>query len=270
MPPLSWQIFLICMLFSERQPESNSYKTITLWFAGAAVTCSSDHWNIFHQDVRYLKTSKTVTDAHTSHSSTSQNTNLSYTNDTLEWWAKHREGWERLVNWQTFLLADVNVISQNMLNMMLQTKIWTCWTMWELICLDEGGPQLADLEVRIITPWGRNSSGLVQGEPHKGERWTRMPLFPDSGSNASQMTGSRARWPQDRIPDILPSDSDVLVSLRRTDVLFTTCVAEREGGSVRDRTGGIFWYHCSFPLPDLLWFELWWITPYESLWSSSI
>ena len=24
--------------------------------------------------------------------------------------------------------------------------------MWELICLDEGGPQLADLEVKIITP----------------------------------------------------------------------------------------------------------------------
>lgn len=122
---------------------------------------------------------------------------------------------------------------------MLQTKIWTRWTMWELICLDEGGPQLADLEVRIITPWGRNSSGLVQGEPHKGKRWTRMPLFPDSGSNVNQMTGSRARWPQDRIPDILPSVSDVLVSLRRTDVLFTTCVAEGEGGCQRPNGGDL-------------------------------
>lgn len=52
--------------------------------------------------------------------------------------------------------------------------------------------------------WGRNSSGLVQREPDKGERWTRMPLLPDSVSNTSQMPGSRAHWPQGHIPDILP------------------------------------------------------------------
>lgn len=82
----------------------------------------------------------------------------------------HWAGWERLVNWQTFLAADVNVLSQNMLNMMLQTKIWTPWTMWELICLDEGGPQLADLQVKIITPkveipqaWSKEIPTKVRG-----------------------------------------------------------------------------------------------------------
>lgn len=84
----------------------------------------------------------------------------------------HWAGWERLVNWQTFLAADVNVLSQNTLNMMLRTKIWTPWTMWELICLDEGGPQLDDLEVKIITPeveipqaWSKESPRKVRGGP---------------------------------------------------------------------------------------------------------
>lgn len=82
------------------------------------------------------------------------------------------EGWERLVNWQTFLAADVNVKSQNMLNMMLQTKIWALWTTWELIRLHEGGPQLADLEVKIITPeveilqaWSKGNPTKVRGGP---------------------------------------------------------------------------------------------------------
>lgn len=84
--------------------------------------------------------------------------------------------------------------------------------------------------------WGGNSSGLVQGERYKGERRTRMPLLLDFGSNSSQMTGSRACWPQRRIPDILPSDSEVLVCLQRADGLLTICVA---GGGVRERADNL-------------------------------
>lgn len=83
---------------------------------------------------------------------------------------------------------------------------------------------------------GKNSSSLVQSESCKGERWSRMPLLQDSGSNTSQITGSRAHWPQGHIPGILPSDSDVLVSLRRTDGLLKTSAVE---GGVRDQAGDL-------------------------------
>lgn len=74
--------------------------------------------------------------------------------------------------------------------------------------------------------WGRNSLGLFQREPNEGERRTRRPLLIDSGSNTGLMMSSRAHWPWGHIPDILPSNSDVLVSLQRADVSFTACVAE--------------------------------------------
>lgn len=140
-------------IFTWHCSESISYKTIILWLAGSC-------HNLFPWPLKHFTPRHSVPDnikdsnwhTHTAHMSPSQNTNLSYANDTLQWWAMHWTGWERLVSWQTFLEADVNVLSQNMLNMMLRTKIWTPWTKWELICLDEGGPQLADLEVKIITP----------------------------------------------------------------------------------------------------------------------
>lgn len=97
--------------------------------------------------------------------------------------------------------------------------------MWELICLDEGGPQLADLWVRIITP-----EVEIPKVCSKGERWARRPLLIDSGSNTGLMISSRAHWPWGHIPDILPSNSDVLVSLQRADVPFTACVAVGGGG----------------------------------------
>lgn len=147
----------------------------------------------------------------------------------------HRAGWERLVNWQTFLWGDVEALLQNMLLAMLRTKIWTLWTIWELICLYDGGPQLADPEVRIKTseveiPQASFKENVtkVRGKPGC--------LLLDFGSNSSQMTGSRACWPQRRIPDILPSDSEVLVFLQRADGLLTICVA---GGGVRERADNL-------------------------------
>lgn len=90
---------------------------------------------------------------------------------------------------------------KNMLNMMIRTKIWTPRTMWDLICLDEGGPPTGWPRGQNHNSWGRNSSGLVQGEPHKGERWTRKPLLPDFGSNSTPndwFTGLQTTWAHSR------------------------------------------------------------------------
>lgn len=177
----------------------------------------------------------------------------------------HWAGWERLVNWQTFLAADVNGLSQNTLNV---NQIGTPGTIWEVICLDKGGPQMADLGGQNHNSWGRNSSSTVQGEPHKGDRRTRMPLLPHSGSNTIQMNGSRACWPQGHIPDILPSVSDVLQSYTgqmssSQPVCGRSWVSESKQD---DRLISLF-----FPTSRLgLRFEPRWITPYESLWRSSI
>jgi len=175
-------------------------------------------------------------------------------------------GWERLVNWQTFLAADVNSLSQNILIGMLRTKIRTPQTIWELICLDKGGPQLADSEVRIITPAVEIPQAWSKESPTKVRGGTGCLYHHTLEAILAKMTSSRICWPQGHIPGILLKDGDVLVSLRRTDVLFTTYVVD----GVSERKRNILWNHWSFQLPDLLRFELWWITLCESLWSSSI
>lgn len=175
-------------------------------------------------------------------------------------------GWERLVNWQTFLAADVNALSQNMLNMMLRTKILTPWTMWELICLDEGGPQLADPEVKIITPeveipqsWSKKNPTKVRG---------------GAGCLCCQtLEAILAKWlvhgPTDHKGTFQAFYRQTVTSGWVYGGQMSFSKPMRQKG-VSETKRGIFWYHCSFPLPDWLWFELWWITLYESLWSSSI
>lgn len=102
-------------------------------------------------------------------------------------------------------------------------------TMWELICLGQGGPRLAWPGGRNHNSWSRNSS---RASPQGG----------GPGSLAHQTLGGTvlaigppACWPRGHIPDILPSDGGILGSSQRTDVLLTTCVAE----------WGDLWSHCS-------------------------
>lgn len=135
-------------------------------------------------------------------------------------------GWERSVNRQTFLPADVNALSQDTLNMMFRTKIWTPRNNVRADMFGRGWSPSRWHKGQNHNSWARNSSNQVQGEPHKEERRTKVPLLPSYGSNTGPVTGSWAHWPQGHIPDILPPAGDLLVSLQRTDVLSTTCVAQ--------------------------------------------
>lgn len=132
----------------------------------------------------------------------------------------------------TFLAADVNVMSQNSLNMMLQTKIWTPPPTPDHVRTDMFGPGWSPTGWpggRNHNSWSRNSS---RASPQGG----------GPGSLAHQTLGGTvlaigppACWPRGHIPDILPSDEGILGSSQRTDVLLTTCVAE----------WGDLWSHCS-------------------------
>lgn len=86
-------------------------------------------------------------------------------------WAMRWEGWERLGNWHSEQLMST-----------LCRKIRSIWcykpkyepllppqTMWELICLGQGGPRLADPEDEIITPEVETPSGLLQ--ERRQQRW---------------------------------------------------------------------------------------------------
>lgn len=124
------------------------------------------------------------------------------------------------------------------------------WYVWTRVV-----PRLADPEVKTMSPAVEIPSARSKD---KGERWIRTALLPD----ASPKTGSRARWPRGHIPVILPSDSDVLVSLQRTDVRFTTCVAEgRRRRSFDIIVLSHFQTRCGLNSGESL---------YESLWSSSM
>lgn len=137
----------------------------------------------------------------------------------------------------TFLAVDVNVMSQNM---MLQTKIWTPLPTPrpDHVRTDMFGPGWSPTGWpggRNHNSWGRNSFRASPRE--KTAKGSGGP-----GSLARQTLGGTilaigppACWPRGHIPDILPSDSSILVSSQRTDVLLTTCVAE----------WGDLWSHCS-------------------------
>lgn len=102
---------------------------------------------------------------------------------------------------------------------------------WELIRLDEGGPQLADLEVKVRSSEADIPQVWTKENP---QRW--RPLLPDARNNVGQMAGSQAHWPYSQRHS--RHSRDILAGLRRTDDLFTTCVAEGE-------VSEIFWYHFS-------------------------
>lgn len=72
-------------------------------------------------------------------------------------------------------------------------------TAWELICLGEGGPQLANPEVRIITP-------EVETPLTRQRREVDQEASP---ARHLEAIGPPARWPRGHIPDILPSDSSI-------------------------------------------------------------
>lgn len=100
------------------------------------------------------------------HIAVSKELDGSYANDTLWRWAMCWEGWGRWGNWHSLQLMST-----------LCRKIRSIWcykpkyeppspppaqTMWELICLGQGGPRLADPEGEIITPEVETPSGLLQ------------------------------------------------------------------------------------------------------------
>lgn len=181
----------------------------------------------------------------------------------------HQAGWERLVNWQTFQAADVNTLSPNILNMMLQTKIWTPWIMWELICLEEGCPQLDDPEVKIITleveipwAWSKENPTKVNGRPG-------ILCF-------QTIEATQARWPVPKRADHKYTFQTFYPWQRRPgEFTEDRCPLHNLCGKRLERKRGVseteqdLWYHCSSLFPDSPWFELWWITLHESLWSSS-
>lgn len=159
----------------------------------------------------------------------------------------HRAGWERLVNWQTFLWGDVEALSQNMLLAMLRTKIWTLWTIWELICLYDGGPQLADPEVRIKTSeveipqaWFKENVTKVRGEPGCLCCYTSEAIL--------------AKW---LVPG--PADHKGAFQTFCPQTVKSWCVYRgqmaslqsvwQEGVSESEQT--IFWYHCFYPTSRL-------------------
>lgn len=141
-------------------------------------------------------------------------------------------------------------------------------TMWELICLDEGGPQLADLEVEIITPEVGIPLARSKENPTKVRAW--------SGCLCCQtLEAILARWlvhgPADHKGAFQTFYPPTVTSwwVYGGQMSSSQPVWQKEGGCQRLNRGS-FDIIVLFPLPDLLWFELWWITLYEFLWSSSI
>ena len=110
--------------------------------------------------------------------------------------------------------------------------------------------------------WGRNSSGLVQKEKVRGG---------PGGLCCQTLEAMLAKWLVHE-----PTDHKGTFQTFYPPTVTSWWVYRGQMSSSQPvwQKGGcqkpIFWYHCSFPLPDPLWFELWWITLYESLWSSSI
>lgn len=138
----------------------------------------------------------------------------------------------------TFLAADVNVMSQNSLNMMLQTKIWTPPPTPDHVRTDMFGPGWSPTG----WPGGRNHNSWSRNSFRASPREKTGKVRGGPGSLAHQTLGGTvldigppACWPRGHIPDILPSNRGILGSSQRTDVLLTTCVAE----------WGDLWSHCS-------------------------
>lgn len=113
------------------------------------------------------KPAKTAPDACLPHVAVSKELEGSYAKDVLWRWAKSWEGWERWGNWHSLQLMST-----------LCHKICSIWCykpkynppiMWELICLGQGGPWLADPEGEIITPEVETASGLLQ--ERRQQRW---------------------------------------------------------------------------------------------------
>lgn len=97
---------------------------------------------------------------------------------------------------------------------------------WELICLGQGGPQLANPEVRIITPEVETPLRLLQENTAKARGGSRSLAGQTRGGVWS--SGSLTMGPHSRHSTLWQGH------LQRTDVLLATCVAE----------WGDLWSHC--------------------------
>lgn len=177
-------------------------------------------------------------------------------NSMLWKWAMRWEGWERLGNWHSLQLMST-----------LCRKIRSIWcykpkyehppssqTMWELICLGQGGPPTGWPGGQNHNSWGKNSFRASLPLPLLNLTLTpKTAELRDGPVGLARQTlggiilaiGPAASWPRGHIPDIPPSDGSILVSSQRTDVLLTTCVAE----------WGDLWSHCSSSTADSLWFD---------------
>lgn len=148
-------VFLIKCWLKASWKSSNDSASLE---SAASEAVPQDHFKPFHQNLQRRH------QTHVSHTSLSQKSLRVH----MLWrWAKSWEGWERWGNWHFLQLMST-----------LCHKICSIWCykpkhnppiMWELICLGQGGPWLADPEGKITTPEVETASGLLQ--ERRQQRW---------------------------------------------------------------------------------------------------